>query len=377
MLSGGWRIGRVAGIPIALHPLWIVVVALLSWSLGASWFPDRVDGISSSGAYLLGLASALLLFAGILAHELGHAIVARRRGIEVEEIDLWLLGGVARLRGEPRAPGDELRFAAAGPAVTLALALAFGGAWLAVRGGRTWYEALIAYQAEVSALILAFNLLPAFPLDGGRILHAALWQRSGDRVRATAGAAAAGRVFAAALGALGILTVAAGGPGGLWLVAIAVFLWVAGRAEEQGSRVQRTLAGRCAGEMAAPHPACIPADVTAQEAIRTHFARHLYSAFPVVDDAGRAVGLLRLDALRAVPAPERARRRAVELADTDPGLLVAASEPVADVLSGPAFQRAGRAVVVDASGRPVGLLSITDLQRTLRVADLLEPPRAA
>jgi len=288
MLSGGWRIGRVAGIPIALHPLWIVVVALLSRSLGASWFPDRVDGISSSGAYLLGLASALLLFAGIL-----------------------------------------------------------------------------------------FNLLPAFPLDGDRILHAALWQRSGDRVRATAGAAAAGRVFAAALGALGILTVAAGGPGGLWLVAIAVFLWVAGRAEEQGSRVQRTLAGRRAGEMAAPHPACIPADVTAQEAIRTHFARHLYSAFPVVDDAGRAVGLLRLDALRAVPAPERARRRAVELADTDPGLLVAASEPVADVLSRPAFQRAGRAVVVDASGRPVGLLSITDLQRTLRVADLLEPPRAA
>src|SRR5208282_481418 len=156
------RIARIAGIPVGVSPLWLVVVALITWSLGASYFPEVVHGISSGASYALGLASALLLFASILAHELAHALVARRHGIEVEEIDLWLLGGVSRLKGEAKEPGDELRFAAAGPAATAVIVVVLAVTWVAVSGLLpSWARALLEYALLVNIAILVFNLLPA------------------------------------------------------------------------------------------------------------------------------------------------------------------------------------------------------------------------
>ena len=128
------HVGRLAGVPIGIQPLWLIIVGLLTYTLGNDYFPAQDPGLSSGAAYVLGLLSALTLFAGILLHELGHAVVARRRGVQVEEIDLWLLGGVSRLHGEPKAPGDELRFALAGPAVTAVLLAIAGAARLALRG---------------------------------------------------------------------------------------------------------------------------------------------------------------------------------------------------------------------------------------------------
>ena len=182
------RIARIAGIPVGVSPWWLVIVALITWSLGASYFPEEVHGISPAASYALGLASALLLFASILAHEFGHAIVARRHGIEVEEIDLWLLGGVSRMRGEAHAPGDELRYALAGPAVTAVIAACFGVVLLLLPSSTpAVVRALVEYQTLVNGLILVFNLLPAFPLDGGRVLRSLLWRRtaatSDDRPR--------------------------------------------------------------------------------------------------------------------------------------------------------------------------------------------------
>ena len=165
-----------------------------------------MDGIAPVAAYGLGLLSALLLFASILLHELGHALVARRNGVEIEEIDLWLLGGVARMAGYPKTAGAELRFAIAGPAVTLAIAAA-------LRGGRAWrcpasapaaLRAVVEYQAFVNLAILVFNLLPAFPLDGGRVARALIWGRIGDVDRATGIAASIGRGFGFGMIALGV-----------------------------------------------------------------------------------------------------------------------------------------------------------------------------
>src|SRR5271165_599283 len=175
------RIARIAGIPVGVSPWWLAIVALITWSLGSSYFPEQVHAISPAAAYALGLASALLLFASILAHEFGHAIVARRHGIEVEEIDLWLLGGVSRMRGEAHDPGDELRYALAGPAVTAAVAACFGVAALLLPSSTPEsVSAFIEYQFLINALILGLNLLPAFPLDGGRVLRAVLWSRLGS-----------------------------------------------------------------------------------------------------------------------------------------------------------------------------------------------------
>ncbi len=370
------RLGRLAGIPIGIHPLWLVVVWLITFSLGHDYFPNAAPGIGSTAAYTLGLAGALGLFAGILLHELGHAIVARRHGVEVEEIDLWLLGGVARLGGEASEPDSELRFAAAGPLVTAVIAAVLGLARLAAGGALPdWGRALLDYEIYVNVAILGLNLLPAFPLDGGRIFRSLMWRRTGDRDRATAAAAGAGRTFGWVLVAVGALSFFSGAPGGLWFALIGGFLIVAAGAEAQSSRLAHALAGRTAGQLMSSPAVTLDGSLTVAEAVPAGFSHHLFSAFPVVDDDGRAIGLITLDDVRGIAPARRAATRLADAAQRDPALLVAPDAPVAEIVAGPAFQRVGRAVVAGRDGQALGLLSITDVQRRLRVEELLADPR--
>ena len=375
--GGAWRIATLAGVPIGLHPLWLVIVGLLTFSLGEVWFPDRAPGIAPAAAYALGLLSALLLFGGILLHELGHAVVARRRGVAVEEIDLWLLGGVARLHGEPREPQDELRFALAGPAVTFALALAFGAARLAAGAAPDWLRALLDYQVQVSVMILVFNLLPAFPLDGGRVLRSLLWWRSGDRARATSAAAATGRGFGVLMIGFGVVTFVAGYAGGLWLVLIGAFIIAAAGAEAQASELQALFAGVRVEELMSRPAVTIPGDLSVAEAVAGRVLPALYTSYPVEDAAGRAIGLVRLEALRAVPADRRAGRTVTGLADGDPGLLASPDALVTEVIARPAFARVGRVVAVAADGTVAGILSVSDLRRAQTARSLVTAPALA
>jgi Zn-dependent protease/predicted transcriptional regulator len=378
MPGRSFRIARIAGIPVGVSPWWLVIVALITWSLGASYFPEEISGIAPGASYALGLASALLLFASILAHEFGHAIVARRHGIEVEEIDLWLLGGVSRMGGEAHDPDDELRYALAGPAVTAVIAACFGAAALLLPSSTpAVVRALVEYQALVNGLILVFNLLPAFPLDGGRVLRSLLWRRSGEISRSTETAASVGRGFGYVMIALGGLELLSGAPEGLWLALIGFFIVMAAGAQAVGAQVQAALSGVHASELMSSPVVSIPERTPVAQAGAEWFVPHRYTSFPVVDDSGRAIGLVSVTQLQALA---RGRRRAAgaeqlvgEISDRDPGLLVAGDEDVARLLERPAFARVGRAVVVDETGRPVGLVSITDVQRTLRAARLAEP----
>jgi Zn-dependent protease len=368
------RLGRIAGIPVGVSPWWLVIVALITWSLGASYFPDSVHGISPAAAYALGLLSALLLFASILAHEFGHAIVARRHGIEIEEIDLWLLGGVSRMRGEAHEPGDELRYAIAGPAVTALIAAAFGAAALLLPSSTpATVRALVEYQAFVNALILVFNLLPAFPLDGGRVLRSLLWRSSGELDRSTETAARVGRSFGYLMIFLGGLELLSGAPTGLWLGLIGLFIVVAAGEQATAARVQAVLSGVQARELMSTPPVSIPASTPIGDAGRDYFLPYRYTSFPVVDEPGRAVGLVSLAQLEALGTRPRSAGTVLEIADRDPEVLVAEDEDVARLLRRPAFMRAGRAVVIDPARRPVGLVSITDVQRALRASPLAAP----
>jgi Zn-dependent protease len=366
--AGSIRVGRLAGIPIGIHPLWILIVALITWSLGAVYYPEQVDGISSGASYALGFGSALLLFASILLHELGHAVIARRHGVEIEEIDLWLLGGVAKLSGSPKHASDELRYAIAGPAVTGAVIALFAAAAALSADASPAVRALVEYQLAVNFLILLFNLLPAFPLDGGRVLRALLWQRSGDMTRATATAATIGRGFGYGLIGLGLLAAVQGLPSGLWFALIGFFLILAGRAEESHQRVKSALRGAPARELMAFPAVTIPADFTLEEAAR-HFAEHRYRAFPVID-RGRASAVVTIDRVEATPAPERAALHVRDIADADPDLFIDEHAEVAGLLDRPAFQRIGRAIVLPARGG-VGILSLTEVERALRAQRLL------
>jgi Zn-dependent protease len=366
------RVGRLAGIPIGVQPLWIVIVALITWSLGAVYYPDAVSGIAPAAAYGLGLLSALLLFASILLHELGHAVVARRHGVAIEEIDLWLLGGVARMKGYPKTAGDELRFALAGPAVTLAIAAGFGALALALPSSApAALRAVVDYQAYVNAAILVFNLLPAFPLDGGRVARSLIWARKGDLGRATALAASIGRGFGYGMIGLGVLAAAAGAVGGIWLALIGFFVIVAARAEEGGLRVRTAFSGREASRLMSYPALAIPADVSLEDAVAEYFVPYRYTAFPVLD-GGRPVGLIDVGAVERVPPRRRASTTVGEVAAVDPELIVDEHEDVAELLGRPAFQRLGRAVVLVRRGG-VGLLSITDVNRVLRALELAGP----
>jgi Zn-dependent protease/predicted transcriptional regulator len=367
------RIARIAGIPVGVSPWWLAIVALITWSLGASYFPEVIHGISPIASYALGFASALLLFVSILAHEFGHALVARRYGVEVEEIDLWLLGGVSRMRGEAHDPLDELRYALAGPAVTLVIAACFGVAALLLPSSTpAALRALVEYQALVNGLILVFNLLPAFPLDGGRVLRSLLWRRNGEIGTSTETAASVGRAFGYVMIGLGALELISGAPQGLWLALIGFFVVMAAGAQATSAQVHAALSGVSASELMSAPAVSIPEHTPIAHAARAYFRPYRYTAFPVVDELGRAVGMVSIAQVEALARQRRASQELAGVVDRDPGLIVHGDEDVAGLLERPAFARVGRAVVVDEPGKPLGLISITDVQRALRASRLTE-----
>ena len=371
MFGGDLKIGRLAGIPISIHPLWLVIVALITWSLGSTYYPDQVSGIAPVAAYALGLVSALLLFASILLHELGHAVVARRYGLEIEGIELWLLGGVAKIKGSAHRAEDELRFALAGPGVTVVIAAVFGLAVaLLPASAPDALVAVLAYQALINTAILVFNMLPAFPLDGGRVLRGILWQRTGDYERATTRAARVGRGFGYGMVGLGVLGVFAGAPGLLWLGLIGLFLIFAGKAEESNVALQATFKGLGLRRVMAVPAATLEADTLVADALRDSFARLGYHAFPVVE-GGVPVGLLDIDQVEALPATERATTRVGDLADRDSSVFVDDAVTVDQLLANPAFRRHGRAVVRGHDGE-IGMLSATAIQRAVRARRMLD-----
>jgi len=370
------KVARIAGIPIAVSPWWLFAVVLMTWLLGEGYYPSEIAGISPAAAYTLGLASVLLLFASVLAHEFGHAIVARKRGISINEIDLWLLGGMARMSGRPQRPQDELAFAAAGPAVTAAIAVMFGSvAVLLPSAAPAPLRALIDYQAEVNGLILALNLVPGFPLDGGRILRAVLWDRRNDIATATDTAADVGRTVGWIFVAIAAFLFLGGDVLGLWLGLIGAFLIGASGAERIQEESHLALEGLPACELMS-HPAVsIPSDLPASDAAAQYFSRYRYAAFPVLDRNGRAIGLLSIDQIESMSPAQRGRTIVGECANKDEALIISRDDDVAQLLDQPAFARVGRAVVVDDGRRPTGVISVTDIERVVR-ARRLAPPRA-
>jgi Zn-dependent protease/predicted transcriptional regulator len=367
------RVGRLSGIPIGIQPLWLVIVALITVSLGTAYYPDRVSDLPPVAAYGLGLLSALLLFASILLHELGHAIVARRHGVEIEEIDLWLLGGVARMSSYPKTAGDELRFALAGPGVTLAIASLFGLIAIALPASTPQaVTAVVAYQLFVNTAILAFNLLPAFPLDGGRVARALIWRQTEDLLRATTLAASIGRGLGYGMIGLGVFAALAGGLGGLWLALIGVFVIAAAKAEADGLRVRIALSGREARNLVSFPAVCIPAEISVEDAVRDYFLPRRFSAFPVLE-GGRLVGLIDRAAIERVSPSRRAATAVGEACTEEPSLVVDESTELVDLIERPAFQRVGRAIVTTEDGR-LGIVSITDVNQVLRALELAGEP---
>ncbi|MDQ2944076.1 MAG: site-2 protease family protein [Candidatus Dormibacteraeota bacterium] len=229
------RVGRIAGIEVGFHWSLAIVFVLIVWSLAGQILPSVVPDQAQSAYWLVSVLAAFLFYASLLSHEMGHALVARRLGVKVDGITLWIFGGVARLRGDAGTPGMEAKIALAGPLVSLALAILFGAVTFGLdsAAGPPLVEGGFAWLAASNAMLLLFNLVPAFPLDGGRLLRAWLWQRSGDRYRATSTAARLGRICAFLMIGLGLVALfIQGALSGLWLIFLGWFLMSAARSEE-------------------------------------------------------------------------------------------------------------------------------------------------
>jgi len=358
-------LGTVAGVRVGLHwsALGIVVLLLFFFAGGSlpAQFPDQ-----SPVAYIVAAVLATALFVlSLLAHEVGHAVVALRNGIEVEGITLWLLGGVARLRGEASTPGMDFRIAAVGPAISLVLGAGFTVTAWVLSGAQApeLVTGVVSYLGGINILLAVFNLIPAAPLDGGRILRSALWARRGDRAEAQIWAARAGRVFGFLLVALGVAGVFTGTGGGLWWVLIGLFIVTMASVEENYARTSAVLGGLRARDIMTPNPDTADPDHTVAEFVPDVLMARRHSAFPLLDPNGNIAGMVTLNRIRALPPGRHTSTTIGQIAcATDQIPIVRPDELVSELLVRLGGCADGRALVID-RGKLVGIISPSDISR--------------
>jgi Zn-dependent protease len=385
MFGGGGSIQlvRVFGIRVGVTTSWFLVLFFFIFVMSGS-FRDTLNS-SDTTAYITAVASVLLFFASLLAHELGHALVARRLGIEVVGIDLWFFGGIAKMSRDPDTPGAEFKIAIAGPAVSLAVVAACAGLGTLVAGWSQFVDAavlrqglditpgllLLGWLGSINAFVFAFNLLPAYPLDGGRIARAIAWRASGDRLRGTRVAATLGQGLAYVMIGFGIYlalvtTVAFSG---LWLAVIGWIVLQAARGAVAQTVLTERLEGVTVADIMDSEPVSIPAAVTAGRALDEYFLRYGWPWFPVVDESGRFLGIVQQERVQGAERLGDGERPVRELMDPDDGEWKVGADATLETLVGSEpLRRVGALFAVDPEGRLRGVVTIEQVRRALQSA---------
>lgn len=373
MRQGSIRLGRIAGVPLSMDLGVLVIGGFLTWILATLILPNGAPGLVGSVYWSVGIVGAVLFLASLLAHEMAHAIVARRNDVRVQGITLWLFGGFAQFENEPRTPGAEFRITAAGPATSIGLGVLFAGSalGLAAIGAPGVYTTLLFWLGIINGFLGVFNLLPGAPLDGGRLLAAALWKLRGDRVSGRIGAATFGKFIALGLVGLGLFEMfAVGGFGGIWTALIGWFLFNAARAEHVHFVGERALGDLTAGEAMCPIGEPTRTWSSVAELVDGPLRTSQRSSVPVADWSGRIVGVVTMGDVRRLPAEKWAATTVAEIATTGDALVTAdASERVSDVIGRGALAGGGF-VLVTQQGRPVGLVGADEVQRAIELGRL-------
>lgn len=351
----------VYGFKIRLDASWFILAVLVTWSLATGFFPVVVPNLSPTAYWLLGAGGALGLFTSIVVHELSHAVVARRNQIPMRGITLFIFGGVAEMDAEPPSAGAEFRMAAAGPLASFAIGAVLFLTQTVVRLPVP-VAALVGYLGTINVVLAIFNLVPAFPLDGGRILRAALWHRWRNLRRATRVASTVGNTFGLLLIVGGIYLVVARGEfiGGMWLALIGMFVRNAATASYQRVLLRRALEGEPVRAFTRGNPVSVPSWLSVQSLVDDVIYRHHHKFYPVVDD-GRLTGCVSIDDVTAIPREDWRHRRVADIARVCS--VENTIHPDADALDAlHAMRRGGRSrMIVAEDGNLVGILSIKDL----------------
>jgi Zn-dependent protease len=382
MGSGSIQLARLFGIRIGASPSWFVVLFLMIYYLSGV-FDSALPGYSNDTAYLVAVVGALLFFVSLVLHELGHALVARRNGIRVSSIELWFFGGLAKLTRDPRTPGEDFRITAAGPAVTLVILMACCGALAAMGSGSlvdalalsfsttTPVRGLLSWLASINLVVLVFNLVPAYPLDGGRIARAIAWKITGDPNRGTRISARLGQGFAYVLMGLGAYVILRGDAfGGIWFLVLGWFLAQAARGAVVSSRFSERLEGVTVADVMDTQPVAVPGELTVLDAQDEFFLRYRFPWFPVVDGFGRFLGILREESVEGAVNDGRPAITVGEVLGPHPEAdsFVRRDTPIEQLLGSETLRGLGALMVVDAEQRLCGVVTIEQVRRALAAA---------
>ena len=380
---GSIKLFNLFGIRIGVDRTWFFILFLMIFWL-SGYFRDALHS-SDTIAYATTVITVLILFGSLIVHELGHALVARRQGIEVRKIDLFLFGGLTQMGRDAATPAEEFKIAAAGPAATLAFVLVCLGVDLAIVGPHRLVHAAeldgsvhitpvllsLSWLLFWNVLLLGFNLIPAFPLDGGRIARAIVWKITGEKTRGTRIAARMGQGFGLLLGGIGLwLLVDYGSFSGLWALAISVLLYQSAKGAVAQTEFSQQIAGVTVSDVMDPQPVAIPGTTPVSQALDEYFTRYGWAWFPVVSSEGRLVGIARRERLQQAIDGGEGWLTVGAVLDTDLGASwrIAADRPLTEVLSSDSFSRLGAVMAVDADGVLRGVVTVDRVRRALQSA---------
>ncbi len=371
------KLFTILGIEIYVHYSWFIIFALVTHSLAVSYFPYQLPDQPNSTYWLMSTVSALLLFLSVLLHELAHSIVAKKGKLKVDKIVLFLFGGVSQIAEEPKSAKEEFKMAFAGPLMSFVLAGIFGIIWLSVLIplGSLVISSIFGYLAIINLILGVFNLLPGFPLDGGRILRAYLWNKTKDLHRATLVATNVGKGLSVLMILLGVFQVFTGNLiGGVWFVFIGFFLRQAAEAGYQRVLIRDFLAGIKVKELMSHDPICVSPEMTISRLVDEYFMKHRFTSFPVCQ-SGRILGIITLNSVKGIPR-ESWGNKTIDSAITPipDEFLLHPEEETVEAMRKILTSDLGRLPVVE-NGRIVGILSRKDIMNLLVVKTDLAPKK--
>ncbi len=372
-MRGNIRIGTLFGIPITINYSWLVIFILLTWALAFFYFPVTYPQLSRVTQIIMGIVTSLLFFGSVVFHELLHSIVARHYGLPIEAINLWIFGGVSELAEEPRTPAIEFWMSIAGPLSSFFLAGIFALAtYLGALARAQPVVGVAFYLAFINAFLGVFNLLPGFPLDGGRVLRSAIWYYTGDYRRATRIATTGGRVVAYSMILIGFLAVFSGAFTGLWLVFLGWFLLQAASSSYEQMILRQALEKVTVSEAMESNPATVSEELPLTELVSDYFMRYSWSALPVVDEANRPVGLVTVRKVRRIPR-DRWENLTVSQAmiPISEEITAKPGDTIYQVLPKLENRSGGRLLVVE-NDHLAGLLTRDDVRKVIRARMELE-----
>ncbi len=372
--SRGISLFKIAGILIRLDFSWFIIFGLVLFALSAGYLPRAFPGQDPQTYWIAGLVATLLFFASVMLHELAHSLMAIRHGIDIPEITLFIFGGVSRLSQEPSDPKTEFKIAVVGPLTSFALAAAFGALRVALQGFEpSLIVVVIGYLTWINLALGIFNLVPGFPLDGGRILRAFLWWRTGSLTRATKVASDFGKGFAMAIMILGALQIFAGALiNGLWFIFIGMFLRGMSVQGYEQLVMRKSLEGVQVDEVMVREVVSVPSDLPIDQLVHDYFLHYAYRGFPVVDN-GRVLGVVSIAAVRQLPREVYDNRRVADImTPLQEDLLIEGNASLAEALMKMSREEQDRLLVLQGD-RLAGLVTKTGLLRFVQIKQVLQP----